>query len=214
MALLAGSEARGDGTATSDLNLVIVTRLPDSPYRESIVSDGWPIEAFVHSPESIRRYFAQDVERRRPSMPRMCAEGVVVYGDVAEGEHLRREAEALLDAGPPPMDAAEMVRRRYRLTDALDDLIGSTVPAETAFIAAEVGIAAAELMLICRGRWLGHGKWLEREVAAVDPDLAAAFARALRGAQSDGSTAELVELAEAALTLGGGRLFEGYRQTG
>lgn len=214
VALASGSAVRGDATETSDIDLVVLTARPDAPFRASYVAHGWPIEAFVHTPSSLRTYFAKDIERRRPSIPRMCADGVVVAGDAALGEAMRAEARALLTLGPPGPTADELVWWRYELTDALDDLIGSLVPAETAFIASEVAVVAAQLTLLCNGRWLGSGKWTHRELVALDPGLAAAIVAALRDAQRGGSTTGLIDIAEAALAMAGGRLFEGCRRSG
>ena len=51
---LAGSVARGEGTATSDLDLVVVFQQLPAAYRESFQFEGWPVEAFVHDPETLR----------------------------------------------------------------------------------------------------------------------------------------------------------------
>ena len=59
---LAGSLIRGEGTPTSDLDLVIVfSQLPNA-YRESFCFDSWPVEAFVRDPETLR-YFFFEVDR-------------------------------------------------------------------------------------------------------------------------------------------------------
>lgn len=48
-AVLFGSVARGEATATSDLDIIIVTHEDISPYRKSYREYGWFIEAFVGS---------------------------------------------------------------------------------------------------------------------------------------------------------------------
>ncbi|HEU0172628.1 MAG TPA: nucleotidyltransferase domain-containing protein [Blastocatellia bacterium] len=48
-ALLFGSVARGEATATSDLDIIVVTHEDISPYRKSYREYGWFIEAFVGS---------------------------------------------------------------------------------------------------------------------------------------------------------------------
>src|SRR6476659_10176637 len=76
-AFLGGSVIRGEATPTSDLDIVIVTTSKDAPYRESFVEFGWPIEAFVHTKDSLKDFFASDAKRRTPSLQTMCAEGIV-----------------------------------------------------------------------------------------------------------------------------------------
>ena len=56
---LAGSLVRGGGTATSDLDLVVVFERLPSAYRESFQFRQWPVEAFVHDPETLR-YFSSE----------------------------------------------------------------------------------------------------------------------------------------------------------
>src|SRR5215510_14733878 len=57
-AALFGSVARGEPTATSDLDIIIVTHEDISPYRKSYREYGWFIEAFVGS----RKYNKLDHE--------------------------------------------------------------------------------------------------------------------------------------------------------
>ncbi len=53
----AGSIVRGEGTAFSDLDLVVVyPRLPCA-YRKSFRCEGYPVEAFVHDPETLPTSF-------------------------------------------------------------------------------------------------------------------------------------------------------------
>ena len=44
---------RGQATETSDLDLVVVYERLEAAYRESFVHGGWPIEVFVHDPETL-----------------------------------------------------------------------------------------------------------------------------------------------------------------
>jgi hypothetical protein len=110
--------------------------------------------------------------------------------------------------GPPPLEPAELDRRRYGLSDLLDDLAGSTDPGETAVICWYVLCQAAELALLLAGSWLGGGKWLLRELRAAEPRLA----DDLVAARDD--PARLAGLAGEVLDRAGGRLWAGYHQVG
>lgn len=77
-AVLAGSFVRGQATATSDLDLVIIDETVPSSYRESFIADGYPVEAFIHSSTTVLAFFQQDKKRGRPSMQRMMAEGTIL----------------------------------------------------------------------------------------------------------------------------------------
>lgn len=209
-ALLGGSVARGDATATSDLDLVIITADPGAPYRESFVYAGWPVEAFVHSEASCFEYFRRDAERRRPSLPTMCAEALVVHDQNGIAGRLRREARALLERGPAHPSAAEIDGQRYKITDLVDDLGGARDRHEAFVTAGELTTAVADLLLDMHGRWRGRGKWVLRALARELPTWEARLRRALDAFVAEGDPVELIAFADAALELAGGRLFEGF----
>src|SRR5690606_22539116 len=91
-ALLAGSVTRGEDTITSDLDLVIVVERPEAPYRESFRAFGWPIEAFVYTSRTYSEWFAKDAARRRPSLPQMCAGGIVLRDTDGLAVRMKNEA--------------------------------------------------------------------------------------------------------------------------
>jgi hypothetical protein len=208
-AFLGGSALTGQFTSTSDLDVVIVLAGPPAPYRESLRWHEWLVELFVVDEPSLNAYFNYDLARRRPSMARMVAGGAVLLAD-QDGTAPRVQAQArdLLAAGPPPLDPAERDRRRYALSAQLDDLAGSTDSGETAMIGWNVLVEAAELLLAAEGRWFGAGKWLLREMRSLDP----VFADQLLAARDD--PGRLAELAQKVLARTGGRLWEGYRESG
>lgn len=208
-AFLGGSLVNGLGTATSDLDVVVVLDGLVRPQRESRRWRDWPVELFTHSQTSLTAYLEQDAERRRPSLLRMCADGVVLV-DRSGGRAtaLQQELRARLAAGPGVPEPAELDRARYVLTDLLDDLSGVTDPGERAFIGWTAVQETAKLALSLAGGWHGGGKWLLRELRAQDPELAAELLAARE------HPAALAAVATRVLDRAGGRLWEGYRATG
>jgi predicted nucleotidyltransferase len=213
-AFLAGSVVRGEGTATSDLDIVVITGREEVPFRQSFVESGWPIEVFVHNEESLRRYFASDVEDFTPSLPVMCTEGIVLRDVDGLAQRIRQGAEELLERGPEPLTPEQIEARRYFLTDLLDDLTGSQKHDEAMFIANNLAVKAAELLLLHNRQWIGHGKWLPRALKRFDPEVASQLTSALDTFYRTGDKDELIRFAEGALALAGGRLFEGYYSSG
>jgi len=207
-AFLGGGVLSDHRTATSDLDIVVIIDGPPAPYRESLRWRGWPAELFVHDASTIGPWFAKDVARRRPSLARMCTGGEILIDVAGTAAAVRDQAQAVLDAGPPAADQSELDRRRYGLTDLLDDLAGSTDPGETLLIRWNVFVETAELALLLAGAWLGSGKWLLRELRAADPALAGQLVAA------HDQSGELARLAEIVLARGGGRLWAGYREQG
>lgn len=207
-AFLGGGILSARRTETSDLDIVVLTNRNDAPYRESLHWRGWPAELFVHRPETIGNWFARDVGRRRPTLARMCADGVLLCDIDGTGARVAEQARAVLAAGPPRPGQAELDRRRYGLCDLLDDLAGSRDPGETAVICWSVFGEIAELALLLDGRWLGTGKWLLRELRAADPVLADDLLNARE------TPDQLTAVADRVLGRAGGRLWAGYRQDG
>ena len=209
-AFLAGSAIRGEATPTSDLDIVILTEKENAPYRESFEDYGWPIEAFVHTTSSYRDFFSRDVARRRPSLPLMCAEGLILKDTEGLAENLKEEAKALLAEGPPPLPKEALDGSRYALTNLLDDFIGARSRAEALFIAADLVNATAEFVQDVHGHWRGLGKWNLRRLRELDGDTAEQFVFALEGFYRREDRALLAEFVEGILTAHGGRLFAGY----
>lgn len=210
VALLAGSVVRGQATATSDLDLVIVDARLAAPYRESFVAHGWPVEAFVNTPKSYRRFFASDAKRRTPSLPAMCAEGIVLRDRDGLAERIKAEARDWLARGPAPLSARELRDARYALTDRLDDFIGATRRDEGMFAAHALATLAAELVLAAHCAWSGRGKWLIRALRRFDPKRAERLAQALEAYYRAARKDELIAFVDDALAPVGGRFFSGY----
>jgi hypothetical protein len=210
-AFLAGSIVRGEGTATSDLDIVIVTtQEPDAPYRYSEQVGSWPVEFFVHTPTSLQDYFEKDMAARTPSLLQMCNEGIVLAQKGTEADKIKNQCTQLLDAGPAPLETNFICNRRYQLTDALEDFKGSEVRAEILQIAPELAQIAADLWLGLNGYWTGHGKWLYRALNKADPAKASALTEALEQLYLQAEKTSLTAFCEEVLSLCGGPLFNGF----
>lgn len=209
-AFVGGSVFRGEDTATSDLDMVIITDREGAPFRHSLRTHGWPVETFVHTRRSYRRFFAAEVERRRPTLATMCAEGLMLRDREGLGTRIREEAQALIDRGPPPPTAEEIEHSRYSVTDLIDDLTGVERLEEGVFIAHDLAVAAADLILLHNRRWTGIGKWAPRALRRFDDDLACRLESALLAYSRTGAKDDLIAFADAALAPVGGRLWDGY----
>src|SRR5262245_56240859 len=120
---VAGSVVRGEGTAHSDIDLVVIFPVLKCAYRESFRFAGYPVEAFVHDPATLEYFFAEvDRPSGIPALPQMVAEGIEIPEPNDLSRELRRRALAVLEAGPPALDAETEARMRYLITDIVDDL--------------------------------------------------------------------------------------------
>lgn len=210
LVLLSGSCARGEATSSSDLDLVVLTQAdPEAPYRSSYYFQDWPVEAFVHTEASLRDFFAQDIQRRRPSLPQMCAEGQILI-DTGCAQAIQEEAQALLAAGPAPLSEAESRALRYQLTDLLMDLEARPTERELRFfISAQLIPRAVDALMAHWGRWSGAGKWSWRVLQEQAPERAETLKRALE-ALEEGELEPLISWGDAVVSEIGGRLFDGY----
>ncbi len=213
-AFVGGSVLTERRTPTSDLDVVVVVDGPPAPYRETFWHDGWVVEAFVHTRESLDEYWDLDAGRRVCSLLRMCAESTVLTdpGGVADG--IQQEARRRLEAGPPEASDDEVDTLRYHLSDLLEDLAGSDQEDELAYISALVLARTADLALLAAGQWGGSGKALARALRDTDPDLAERLLNAHRLVLTEGDTAPMYRCALQVLAPVGGPLLAGYRLPG
>jgi Nucleotidyltransferase domain len=175
-AWLAGSTTTGRATETSDLDITVLMEEVEV-HRESVEYAGWPVELFVHTPASIEFFVTQDLARRHPTMARLVATGIPLLGD--RGGDVRRHCEEALEQGPGPVPPEDLELLRYGLTDLLDDLADVRPGAEGTAVAIGVWRASAELALAAAATWNGTGKWLVRELQALDDRQGTRLADAL-----------------------------------
>jgi hypothetical protein len=207
-AFLAGSVAQGRANAFSDLDIVVVLDGPPAPYRETLRVDGWPVELFVHTEESVAYWFGVEHEKGGCTMAHMLATGVGLAGpEVAPFQELAR---AHLAEGPPAWTSDAIEYRRYLLTDALDDLSGAREDNERDAVAGHVLVSAAELRLALARHWQGTGKWLYRRLRECDEELAERMYTGHRLLVAGGDPSDFIGAVDEVLTLVGGRLTEGF----
>lgn len=209
-AFMAGSVVRGEATATSDLDIMVIVPDDHPVYRSSFHADGWPIEVFVQTLAAHRYFTEQDAARRVASTSRMVCEGLVLCNRDGWADQLKEQACALLAAGPAPLTERELAFTRYMVSDLIDDLTDAR-PGEAAFIAWDLATVAATLILDWHHQWHGRGKWLIRSLRRFNPVLADELLTSLHLATNEGETGPLLAFATATLDLVGGRLWEGYR---
>ncbi|MCC3646816.1 nucleotidyltransferase domain-containing protein [Cytobacillus oceanisediminis] len=208
-ALLAGSVVRGEATEKSDLDIVIFDKDLSTSYRESLIEYGWHIEVFAHTLTSYKHFFKMDYERARPSMPRMVSEGIVLkYDGIIES--IKKEANDLLHNGPQEWSEETINTKRYFLSDALDDFIGSTNRSEELFIATTLAELLSEFVLRTNRQWIGTSKWVYRSLKDYDEEFANQFVKAFDIFYKTGNKGQVIELADYVLQPFGGKLFDGF----
>lgn len=211
LALVAGSFNRGEATLFSDIDLVVIFGRLEHARRESFIFGDWPVEAFLHDPETLR-YFFHEVDGKSgiPMLPAMVAEGLVIPEGHSMANDLKAMAQAVLRRLPDPWDVFTLNQKRYRITDMVDDLRD---PRNDIEAAATIGILHEELgnfYFRARGMWSASKKHIPRRLAAIDAALATRWSEAFLEAWS-GRRENLILLAEEIMAPYGGFLFDGYR---
>lgn len=209
-AFVAGSIMRGQGTVGSDIDLVVIYPRLERAWRESLVEEGFPIEAFVHDPTTLEVFLRRDVENGRPILINMVAEGRIVGAQVEGAAALRTRAARLLKAGPAPLGGERLDLLLYLVSDLAEDLRGQRDREEVLAIAITLYPKLIDLILWGRGHWSGAGKWLPRRLRAVDAALADQLSAAMAEAALGHGVAVLA-LCERELATNGGPVFAGFR---
>lgn len=210
-ALLAGSVVRGEATETSDLDIVLFDRKLPSAFRESLFDFGWAIEVFAHNLTSYHYFIELDCKDAKPSLPRMISEGIILK-DEGILETIKVEAKDRLESGPEIWSEDTILRKRYFITDALDDLVGSKNRAEKIFIANTLAYLVHEFVLRTNRHWIGASKWVIRALNQYDKNFTAEFVDAFNVFYKTGEKRKIVLLVDKVLEQHGGRLFEGFSQ--
>ena len=209
---LGGSVMRGEATAASDLDLVVVYEELPHAYREAFVHAGWPVETFVNDVATLEGFFESARQRGFPAMMNMVAEGVEVPGPSEFSARLKRRAVELLEAGPPPWDEAELMLKRFRLTDWVDDLKFPRSSDEVVATGAWLYQDAAEFFFRARGLWSAHSKTVPRRLRQADAAFAEKFLRAFDALFTERRTELVSALVAEMLEPFGGLLFDGFRK--
>ena len=209
-AFLAGSIIRGEGTKYSDLDIVIIFENLPNAYRESFYFQGFPVETFVHTPETLNYFFELDGKDQNPSLAVMVVEGIVVPTETDLSNKLKRLAESVLE-NPPKITKKEIDKLRYGITDLLDD-IRDPLSKET-LIGAGTGLYSilAEFFLRTNGHWSARRKAIPRYLRKANPEFAERFCDGFEELFGVGKADKIIKLAEEVLAKHGGVYFDGVR---
>jgi hypothetical protein len=208
---LAGSLVRGEGTSTSDLDLVVVFKSLPNAYRESFRFSDWPVEAFVHDPQTLAHFFHNvDKPSGVPSLPAMVSEGIEIPRSTEFSRALKAAANSVMDEGPPSWARTDIDSSRYAITGLIDDLRESRSRAEQVATATSLYVALSNHFLRRRGAWSAKDKAIPRQLRKVDLSFSESFDAAFNALLERGESARVIALAEHVLAPDGGWLFEGY----
>lgn len=209
VALLAGSAARGNHTATSDLDIVIIDDSQTNDYRESFVDLGWRIEAFVYKGTSYRNKFASDRKKARPILACKLIEGDVIKDDGTVAA-IKQEAQNAFNEGPEPLSDEFIKASRYFIFDSLDDFRDSDNYEEALMTLNTITLQLSDFILRVNGQWSGRGKTMTRALYQYDRDLAQRFFNSLSDFCQFGNKEPFIQFVEEFYEPFGGQIFAGF----
>lgn len=209
---LAGSVVRGEGTKTSDLDIVVAYESLQNAYRDSYFYGGWPVEAFVHDLQTLK-YFIQKVDAPTgvPSLAAMVSEGIELPSATSLSRRLKEIASDSLQAGPAQWSAKEIDSSRYLISDLIEDVREPRSKSEMNAVAIQLYNAISNHYFRSKGLWSAKGKTIPRRLHRIDTVFADKFELAFESVFTQGKTEDLIALADDVLSAHGGFLFEGHR---
>jgi predicted nucleotidyltransferase len=209
---LAGSIVTGESTPFSDLDLVVIFDKLPAAYRESFHFQGFPIEVFVHDPETLN-YFLHEVDRPAgiPSLAQMILEGIEIPKPNDLSRSLKQLATSVMQSGPPELNDEEVRKLRYDITNLVDDIRQPRSSDELVASGAELYEALANYYLRTNMLWSAKGKSIPRILRRADPDLCLRYAASFDELFAHGHPENVVALVEEILRPRGGFLFAGHR---
>jgi len=212
VAFVAGSFNRGEATATSDIDLVIILPHVDCAWRESLIFESWPIEVFIHDKETLNYFFYEvDAKSRIPSLSNMVSESPMIPDTSDSGKRLKELADEVLKTCVPIFSADDCLHARYHLSDLLDDLRAPRSVFEGIITATSLHEALSSFLFRVNGNWSAKNKHIPRQLKKVFPELYKkwedCFSKALNG-----DFKSVIDLTEDILRQYGGYVFDGYKQ--
>ena len=209
-AFLAGSIIRGEGTKYSDLDIVVIFADLPNAFRESFHFEGFPVETFVHTPETLNYFFERDSKEQNPSLAMMVTEGVVVPTENDLSGKLKGLAAEVVE-NPPTITTEEIDALRYGITNLVDDIRDPR--SKEALIGAAIGLypTLAEFYLRTNGHWASRRKAIPKYLNQADSEFGKRFCEGFEKLFSLGKTDKIIKLAEEVLEPFGGLYFEGAR---
>ncbi len=213
VAFCAGSIVRGEGTDSSDIDLVVVHSQLKRAYRESFLFEGCPIEAFVHDPSTLKYFFTEmDAKSGTPSLPQMVVEGIAVWGSEGNARQFKEIAAKLIAAGPAPLSEEDISNRIYGITDLVDDFKSPRSRIEAIGIATRLYESLGDFALRSQNQWSGAGKQIPRALQRYSPGLAEDFNSAFESFFAKNDRKPILDLAEKLTQPFGGFLFDDYKR--
>ncbi|MGC1339389.1 MAG: hypothetical protein WA836_14825 [Candidatus Binataceae bacterium] len=180
-------------------------------YHHHFQENGWCFDVMARSQSfCTKRLNNQRWQHRDPDevLLTACADGIELKDDRGIIRALSTKAKGILDTGPDPLSANDILRYRSEITEALDDFVDAKSHAEARFVAHQTTILASRLLLGYNRRWSNEEpKWVYRNINNYNHELARELLNGLDRYWRTDDRAELAGPIESILNLVGGKLY-------
>ncbi|MCX7115724.1 MAG: hypothetical protein NTW08_07450 [Gammaproteobacteria bacterium] len=210
----AGSVVNKQGTMASDLDLVIVYETLPQAYREAFMFDEWPIDAFIHTIDTLRYFFNESQTSSGISgLIHMILQGQEITPPSPISENIKTLAQQFFQQGPALWDKEKIDTERFLITDLLQDIAFPKTRAEQLASSASFYDILAQFYFRSRHKWCASGKSIPRYLEKDNRELARQFSKSFESIFQTGDVTDLIKLTQTILEPYGGLLWDGFKSS-
>lgn len=171
--VVCGSIIRGEGDASSDLDIHVVHT---EPWRQRVQK--WfgdvPTEIFINPPAQIRRYFVEERVKGRPATAHMLSTGFIVLSKDDQVDALQSEARQIVNSAPNAPESA-LSQQRYMAATLLEDAfdIAEKDPGNALYLLEQAMPLMMQYAFLAGNRPLPRAKQMVAKLAELDANLGA-----------------------------------------
>ena len=208
----AGSVSQNQGTGASDLDLVIVFESLPCAYRQAFIYNGWPIDAFVYDPDTLRNSFEESKSGNGISgLIEMIIYGKEVLEPSPFSRDIYKVAQSYKESGPAIWSQAQVDKERFLITDILDDIKFPKNREEQVTSAVHLYEPLIQFYFRADKKWAASGKSLMRLFIVANPNLAVEFNQSFTNLVQTGDASGIEQVVQTILAPYGGLLWDGFR---
>lgn len=208
----AGSVSQNQGTPASDLDLIIVFKEIPNAYREAFIYEGWPIDVFIHDPDTLRYFFEESrVGNGISGLISMILNSHEVLAPNDFSSNIKTLAREALKRGPAEWSKEQIDKERFLITDILDDIKFPASKEEQIASAAHLFEPLIQFYFRAQKKWCASGKSIIRYLQMDNPDLALKFTKSFEALFQAGDATGVELVVNKILAPYGGLLWDGFK---
>ncbi len=191
---------------------MIVYELVPNAYREAFIYEGWPIDAFIHDPDTLRYFCGKlEVSDGRPALINMILQGQEILAQNSVSIEAKAIAAEALANGPDIWTKGQIDKERFLITDILDDIKFPKNKEEQ--ITSAVHLFEPLLQFYFRGqkKWAASGKSLIRLFKTENSELAEEWTAAFENMVKTGDATAVEAVVAKIVEPHGGFLWDGFK---